>query len=118
MNQTGSTRLSNAFTGSALQDAERDLASGIAQLGADPTFRVLDGGADNLNVRSTPVSSHSISMVGTVTTWSSMAQIQKHGKVVPARPSNILDIKVTMSKIGAVWKVGSFTWTFHPGSAP
>jgi hypothetical protein len=64
------------------------------------------------------VSPTQIELRGTVRTWAKMAQVQHDGRVVPATPTNTLDVDSTLTLSGKTWKVSSFNWAFAPGSQP
>lgn len=112
------TKLSKLFTGKALDDQKAVVDRGIDST-ADPTFKVLGGGADSLDVTNVnAVDANTVHVTGTLRTWSKMAFLQD-GKVIMANPSNLLDVDETLARQSdGSWAVSDFTWNFHPGSEP
>jgi hypothetical protein len=118
MGVIGSRRISALFTGAALQ-AERTTLKNAQDWEATSDVRALAGGADHFHyalIRA--ISPTQVEIRGTVRTWAKVAQVQVGGRVVPAVPSNILDVKVTMTRSASGWKISSRSWAFAPGSQP
>lgn len=110
--------LATLFTGGALTDAVKMVGNAV-RTEADPAFQALGGGADSFRFSRRSVTGSAIAISGTYRAWSKIAQIQPGGKVVPASPGNLIDFSATLARCpDGLWRVSSFTWAFHPGSAP
>ncbi len=118
MKASAAARLRGLFSGKALGDFTTATNNGIDAL-ADPSFRVLGGGADSLRVAdATRLDASTLKITGTVRMWSSMAQVQGT-KLVPATPSNLVDFRAILRKQpSGAWLTTDYTWSFHPGSEP
>lgn len=115
---SGQQALARYFIGKQLAKETLILSNGVATLQKDATFRVLGGGADHLVVSRSDVNRDYVRLVGTVRTWQKMAQVQEHGHLVVATPSNVLDFTATISVSGSASRITNFSWSFHPGSEP
>jgi hypothetical protein len=114
----GSRRISALFTGAALQ-AEYTTLQNAQRWEATSDVRALGGGADRFHyalIRA--ISPRQVEIRGTLRTWAKVAQVQAGGRIVPAVPSNILDVAATLTRSAAGWKISTLNWAFAPGSQP
>lgn len=112
----GDGALGTRFEGAALTKEKSTLRAAQAAEAA-PSFLALDGGADQLQITTTPVDETTMTFTGTVRAWSKTAQVQPT-RVVEVTPSNVLDITGQLTLRGGQWRVSNFDWSFHPGSEP
>ena len=116
----GERRLAAVFTGAALEH-ERAVLDGALGQQRDASFRVLGGGARGFAYhRVDVVSDTRVVLIATFSEWSRIAQVRTtDGRMVAATPTSLVDVRATVDKgADGVWKVSSYTWTFHPGSEP
>jgi hypothetical protein len=119
MVSSGDQQVSALFTDTQLQSERATLAQAAAG-DATSNVRVTGGGADDFHYSLIKqLEPGEISLQGTVRAWQAFSQVQAGGnKVVPATPHNILDVKATLIRTAAGWRVSNLNWAFAPGSQP
>lgn len=118
MQTNGMAALSKYFSSSLAQQESSGLTNAVAAL-ADPNFRVLGAGVSTVSYDHVQLSGNTATVAAHVTDWSRMAQMQGT-KAVVVRPSGVLIVKSTLTRVSArsPWIVTTLDWTFAPGSTP
>lgn len=115
----GNARVPQLFSG---DEAQREL-NFVAQANSGSTdgtqVRPLGGGVSAYSCTGATVSASTVQIEATATTWARMAH-PADGTVVYAQPSNVVNVKATVTIGGGVggMTVSTLTWEFAPGSEP